>query len=327
MARPRSRRRPPSTVTLQLARLVAAPPAGDAWLHELKYDGYRLVCRVEDGAARLISRSGRDWTAHFPEVRDAALRLAAGSALIDGEVAVVLEDGRTSFQALQNVFSGASRERLVYFAFDLLHHDGDDLTPLPLEARKARLATLLAASRMSGDPAAVIRFAEHVVGNGPAFFAEVSRHGLEGIVSKRRDLPWAAGRHGGWLKTKCLRRETVVIGGFTEPEGARDGIGALVVGVRRGDRLVCAGKVGTGFTRASSVELRRRLGLLETSACPFTPPPAWLARRGTHWITPSLTADVCFSEWTDDGRLRQPAFRGLRDDAAPARPRARARRS
>jgi bifunctional non-homologous end joining protein LigD len=321
-ARPTRRSAPP--FDLQLARLVKAPPAGDTWLHELKYDGYRIVCRVEDGAARLISRGGKDWTTHFPEVRDVVLRLAARRALVDGEVAVVLEDGRTSFQALQNVFSGGTRARLVYFAFDLLRLDDDDLTSLPLEQRKARLAALLAASGMTGGATDVIRFAEHVVGDGPAFFAEVCRLGLEGIVSKRRDLPHMAGRGGGWLKTKCLRCERVVIGGFTDPEGSRAGIGALVVGVRDGDHLVCAGKVGTGFTHASALDLRAQLDRIETKVCPFTPRPDWLG-RGTHWVQPRLVAEVAFVEWTEDGRMRQPSFRGLHDAEPATRPTPRRR--
>jgi len=320
VARARPTRRLPATVELQLARLAKTPPAGDAWLHELKYDGYRILCRVEDGTARLLSRSGKDWTVHFPEVREATLELPVRAALLDGEVAVVLKDGRTSFQALQKVFSGEGRERLVYFAFDLLHLDGEDLTRLTLDERKARLAALLASSPSTRAPTAVVRFAEHVLGNGPAFFTEVCRLGLEGIVSKRRDLPYVAGRHGSWLKTKCLQQETVVIGGFTDPEGTRAGIGALVVGVRDGKRLVCAGKVGTGFTQTMALDLRRQLNRLETAACPFTPPPDWLG-RGTHWVRPTLRADVTFSEWTDDGRLRQPSFRGLSKAAvATARP-------
>jgi len=323
MARQRAHRPLPTTVELQLARLARVPPAGDEWLHELKYDGYRILCRIEDGRARLVSRSGRDWTAHFAEVRDAALALRLRTALLDGEVAVVEEDGRTSFQSLQKAFSGEGRERLVYFVFDLLHLDGDDLTRLPLEERKARLAALIAAS--TRDPTAIVRFASHVVGNGPAFYDEVSRLGVEGIVSKRRDLPYAAGRHGGWLKIKCLQRETVVIGGFTDPDGTRAGIGALVVGVREGGRLVCAGKVGTGFSQTAALELRRQLNRLETTTCPFTPRPTWLG-RGVHWVRPTLRADVTFSEWTDDGRLRQPSFRGLsKAAAATARPRSRDR--
>ncbi len=309
----------------QLARLVREPPAGDAWLHELKYDGYRVGCLVDDGDVRLVSRAGNDCTARFPEVVDAVRRLGMRDAVLDGEVASVRPDGRTSFQDLQHAFSGGSRAALVYFVFDLLHLDGEDVARLPLERRKAILARLLA-RRPRGAPVAhrgadgVLQFAEHVVGNGPALFAEVCRLGLEGIVSKRRDLPYDAGRHGGWLKTKCLQRAEFVVGGFTDPEGTRPGIGALIVG-RHDDagRVVCAGKVGTGFTQESATTLRRRLATLETQTCPFTPFPAGFRRRGVHWVRPELVAEVAFSEMTSDGKIRQPSFRGLREGtAAPA---------
>ena len=316
----------PADFAPQLARLARRPPAGDAWLHELKYDGYRIGCRIEDGTVRLLSRAGKDWTAAFPEVRDAALRLGVARAFLDGEVAIVLPDGRTSFQALQNAFRGGARDRLVYFAFDLLHLDGVDVARLPLEARKAALASLVAPPRAGGRgtssrpertsrrDTAVIRFADHVVGEGAAFFAEVSRLGLEGMVSKRRDRPYEPGRQGGWLKTKCLRHEELVIGGFTDPEGTRPGIGALLLGRElEPGRLAFAGKVGTGFTQESASALRRTLAPLEIRACPFTPPPTG-PRRGVHWVRPELRAAVAFSEWTADGKIRQASFQELRRD-------------
>ena len=328
---------PRAPFTPQLARLVREPPAGDAWLHELKYDGYRVGCLVDDGDVRLVSRAGNDCTARFPEVVAAVRQLPVRHAALDGEVASVRPDGRTSFQDLQQALSGGSRAALVYFVFDLLHLDGEDVARLPLERRKAILARLLAGrSREAAHrraPAAaraasgahrgaegVLQFTEHVVGNGPAFFAEVCRLGLEGIVSKRRDLPYDPGRHGGWIKTKCLQRAEFVVGGFTDPEGTRPGIGALIVG-RHYDagRLVCAGKVGTGFTQESAIALRRRLETLETPTCPFTPFPSGFRRRGVHWVRPELVAEVTFSEMTSDGKIRQPSFRGLREGtAAPA---------
>jgi bifunctional non-homologous end joining protein LigD len=305
---------PPIVYAPQLARLVSEPPAGDEWLHELKYDGYRIGCRIANGSVRLISRNGKDWTAQFPEVRDAALRVRATSALLDGEVAMVLPDGRTSFQALQNVFSGGARDRLVYFVFDLLHLDGDDIAREPLERRKTKLSALLG-SAADG----VIRYSEHVVGRGGAFFAKACRLGLEGIVSKRRDLPYEPGRRGGWLKTKCVHRQEFVVGGFTDPEGSRAGIGAVLIGVhapRKG--LVFAGKVGTGFTQASAQALRQKLERLATSECPFTPCPAGWLGRNAHWVKPKLVAEVAFTEWTDEGKIRHPSFQGLRADKSPA---------
>jgi bifunctional non-homologous end joining protein LigD len=295
----------------QLATLVAEPPSGDEWFHEIKFDGYRIGARVRKGAVALYTRNGNDWTTAFPEIAEAVTRLGVDDALIDGEVAVVLPDGRTSFQALQNS-SSANRGTLVYFVFDLLRLDGPRIAALPLEERKARLKKLVG-SRKTGR----IRFSEHVVGNGDAFFAQACRHDLEGIVSKRRDLPYRAGRHGGWLKTKCVQRQEFVIGGFTDPEGARAGLGALLIGYYEGDRLVFSGKVGTGFTHKVAVDLRAGLDRLEQTTCPFTPPPAGALGRNAHWVKPQLVCEVVFTEWTSDGKIRHPSFQGLRADKKP----------
>ena len=298
----------------QLARLVKEAPEGDEWLHEMKYDGYRIGCRIDGGKVRLISRNGKDWTAAFPEICDAALKLGARRALIDGEVAIVLPDGRTSFQDLQNAFSGGSRRGLVYFVFDLLHVEGETLMRRPLYERKEELL------RLVGKPGARsrIRYSEHVVGQGGRMFAEACRLKLEGIVSKRRDSEYKTGRTDAWVKTKCVLRQEFVIGGFTDPEGRRQGIGALLAGYYDDDgRLVFAGKVGTGFTTASSVDLRRKLDAIEQPDCPFTPRPAgWLGKHA-HWVKPSLVGEVVFSEWTGDGKIRHPSFQGLRRDKKP----------
>jgi bifunctional non-homologous end joining protein LigD len=229
--------------TPQLATLVKEAPSGDEWLHELKYDGYRIGCVIAGGNVQLLSRNGKDWTDRFAAVREAAAQLKVKRALLDGEVAVVLPDGRTSFQALQNALGGAAGQ-LVYFVFDLLHLDGTDIGRLPLEERKARLQKLLGKSK------GVLRYSDHVVGHGDEVFNAACRQHAEGIVSKRRDRPFQAGRGLSWVKTKCIQRQEFIIGGYTDPEGARTGLGALLVGVREGDQLVYAGKVGTGFTRA-----------------------------------------------------------------------------
>ena len=297
----------------QLATLVAAPPSGDEWLHEIKFDGYRIGARVRKGAVTLFTRNGNDWTAAFPEIAEAVQKLGVDAALIDGEVAVVLPDGRTSFQALQNAMSNpAHRRTLVYFVFDLLRLDGEHLEKLPLEERKARLKKLV-----GGRETGRARFSEHVVGNGDAFFAQACRLGLEGIVSKRRDLPYQPGRHGGWLKAKCVKRQEFVIGGFTDPEGSRAGIGALLIGYYERSGLVFCGKVGTGFTHKLALELRARLDRLEQKACPFTPPPPGAIARKAHWVKPELVCEVVFTEWTSDGRIRHPSFQGLRGDKKP----------
>src|SRR5512138_2137429 len=292
----------------QLALLVDSAPEGPKWIHETKYDGYRIGCAVERGRATLFSRRGKDWTQEFPEVAAAAARLPVRSALLDGEVAAVLPDGRTSFQALQNAFSGGER-RLVYFVFDLLHLDGEDLAPRPLLERKAALERLL------GGSGGIVRYAPHVEGDGGAIFREACRLGLEGIVSKRRDEPYRPGRNATWVKTKCVKRQELVIGGFTDPEGAaRDAIGALLVGWYDGGALRFAGKVGTGFTNAAARALHARLAPLASRECPFTPRPAGWLGKNAHWVRPELVCEVQFTEWTGDGKIRHPSFQGLRED-------------
>jgi len=295
----------------QLATLVATPPSGDDWLHEIKYDGYRIGARVRKGRVTLYTRNGNDWTAAFPEIADAVAKLDVDDAVIDGEAAVVLPDGRTSFQALQNT-GGGSRGTLVYFVFDLLRLNGENIESVPLDERKARLKKIVGV-RSTGR----IRFSEHIDGNGDAFFAEACRAGLEGIVSKRRDQPYRAGRHGGWVKTKCVQRQEFVIGGFTDPEGMRAGLGALLIGYYEDDRLVFCGKVGTGFTHKLAVDLRARLDRIEQKTSPFTPPPPGWLGRNAHWVKPDLVCEVVFTEWTSDGKIRHPSFQGLRADKSP----------
>ena len=308
---------PASDYRPQLATLVKEAPEGDAWLHEIKYDGYRIGCRVRRGRVTLYSRNGKDWTAAFPEIAAAAQALDSSDALIDGEIAVVLPDGRTSFQALQNMFGAetdAARASLVYFVFDLLRIDGERIESEPLEARKRRLQSLVGRPKKTSR----IRYSEHVTGSGRAFFEHACQHKLEGIISKRRDQPHRDGRHGDWVKTKCVLRQEFVIGGFTDPEGARVGIGALLVGYYDdAGRLIFSGKVGTGFTQKSSLALRARLNRLEQREPPFaTRPEGWLGRNA-HWVKPALVAEVMFTEWTSDGKIRHPSFQGLRDDKAP----------
>jgi bifunctional non-homologous end joining protein LigD len=300
----------PDFVAPQLATLVTAPPPGDAWLHEMKFDGYRIVCRLAGRRATLWSRNARDWTARFPEIAAAAACLPVREALLDGEIAVLLPNGTTSFQALQNALSGDEQGRLVYFLFDLLHLDGQDLAGATLETRKAALEKLVPAR---DGP---LRYSSHVVGQGEAFFKRACRLSLEGIVSKRRDQPYEPGRGHSWLKVKCVREQEFVVGGFTEPKGTRVGLGALLLGVYDGKDLVYAGKVGTGFTGASVAQLRERLDRIRVPDSPFRlrPPGAAAAR----WVKPELVAEIAFTEWTGDGRLRHPSFKGLREDK-PAR--------
>ncbi len=301
----------PRAVAPQLATLVSEAPSGDEWLHEMKFDGYRILARLDDGKATLLSRNARDWTPQFPAVARAVAELPVRSALLDGEVAVVLPNGTTSFQALQNALDANAQAELVYFVFDLLHLEGYDLTRATLEARKTALRDLLGQS-----PGGLLRYSDHVVGTGPQIHTEACRMRVEGIVSKRRDAPYKGGRGRSWLKVKCLARQEFVIGGYTDPEGGRVGLGALLLGVYEGEALQFAGKVGTGFTEKALTDLKRRLRPLEEAASPFAKARIPGLTRA-HWVRPELVAEVAFAEWTGDGRLRHPSFQGLREDKKP----------
>lgn len=303
----------PPFVAPQLATLVSAPPDGDDWLHEMKFDGYRVLCRIERGRVKLLSRNGKDWTDRLPGIARAASGLDARGAMLDGEVAVVLPSGVTSFNALQNALGGGGTGEPVYFVFDLLHLNGYDLTAVALEDRKQALHALIA----PGTAHATLRYSEHVVGNGDAFLRHACRLSLEGVVSKRRDAHYESRRGRNWLKAKCIQEQEFVVGGYTEPEGKRRGIGSLLLGVHDADRtLVYVGKVGTGFSSRDAVALRRRLDALAVRTPPFVKRPPGAARA--HWVRPELVGEVEFTEWTPDGRLRHPSWKGLREDK-PAR--------
>lgn len=303
---------------LQLATLVDEPPAGDTWFHEQKLDGYRIVTVREGAQIELLSRSFKEWTTNFPSIAEAVGALACEGVVLDGEVCVVMPDGRTSFQALQNALSGDAHANLVYFVFDLLALDGESLVTLPLHERKTRLAKLL---RKKGTSKRIV-YCDHVVGNGAAFFELACKTGLEGIICKRSDQAYTPGRGKGWLKAKCQQRQELVIAGYTDPEGSRSGFGSLLLGYYdergKGGPLRYAGKVGTGFSAKLLDSLRAQLDTLAVAKSPFQPEPAraWTGPR-RHWVSPTLVGEVTFTEWTADGRLRHPSFQGLRADKSP----------
>lgn len=236
--------------------------------------------------------------------------------MLDGEVAVVLPDGRTSFQAMQErggARATGSGATIVYFVFDLLRLGGELLMRLPLHERKRRLHTLLEASQTGR-----LRYSAHVNGSGAEILAHACTLGLEGIISKRRDLPYRPGRGDAWRKTKCSRRQEFVIGGFTDPQGSRAGIGALLLGYYTPDKqLAFAGRVGTGFSHKLALELREQLERILRATSPFSPAPAGPLARTAHWVQPRLVCEVAFTEWTNDGQLRHPSFQGLRRDKQP----------
>jgi bifunctional non-homologous end joining protein LigD len=302
----------PTAIKPQLATLVDKPPEGPEWIHEFKFDGYRVVAFVDRGDVRLQTRGGLDWTAKFPTVAAACGQLKLDNAVLDGEVVALNEQGVSDFQNLQQALHQGSGS-LIYYVFDLLWLNGDDLRPLPLAERKARLKSLKLPSNRGA-----IRLTEHIAGHGDAFFAEAARLGLEGMVSKRADRPYQAGRGPDWLKIKCAANSEFVIGGFTQPVGSRVGFGALLLGYydAAGD-LQYAGRVGTGFDDQLLGQLSKKLHRLELKKSPFA--AAKIKReRGAHWVRPTLVAQVRYSNWTRDGLLRHPAFLGLREDK-PAR--------
>jgi bifunctional non-homologous end joining protein LigD len=290
----------------QLALLVKTPPEGDDWLHELKLDGYRIGVAVDAGRVTLMSRRGNEWTDDFPQVVAGAKKLRVKSALIDGELAGVLPDGRTSM----HVIGGAST---VYFAFDIIHLDGEDLTPLPLLERKRRLQHALGAK-----PPPPFRYVDHVVGNGAGFFAEACRMNIEGIVSKLTRSPYRPNaRNATWQKVKCVLRQEFVIGGYER--SVLGGLGALWLGTYGGDGpLLFAGKVGTGFQREADALLRKLVGL-ERPASPFAPIglPTGAKIRDARWVEPELVCEVAFMEWTGHAHIRHGSFQGMRPDKDP----------
>jgi bifunctional non-homologous end joining protein LigD len=299
----------PARIEAQLATPMKAPPTGANWVHEVKYDGYRMLCRIDDGEVRMLSRNAKDWSATFPSLVRVLARLPLETAWLDGEVVVLDAQGRASFQALQNALSGIPSAPLTYIAFDLLYLNGIDLRGVALSERKRALAELLA------DAPPSIRCSEHFAVPGAAFLENVCALGLEGMVSKRADLAYRSGRGPAWQKIKCARHQEVVIGGFTDPEGSRPGFGALLTGIHEPDgRLAYAGRVGTGFDAKLLASLGRTLADLTQPQSPFHDPPQGADARGVHWVKPVLVAEVAFAEWTADATMRHPTFRGLRPD-------------
>ena len=302
----------PDKVVPQLASQADSPPDGPEWLHEIKYDGYRLLARIEQGRVRLITRNGLDWTRKFPALARALTTLRVDSALIDGEVVALAADGTTSFSELQDRIASDDTGGLVFFAFDLLYRDGYDLTGAVLEDRKAALAEIV-----PRQAAGMVRYSDHQEGHGPDFFRHACRYRLEGTVAKRRDRPYRPGRSAEWRKIKCAKRDEFVVIGFTEPSGTRHGFGALILGYYdQAGRPCYAGRVGTGFNDAQLGDLRARL---EAIGRPDPPAdiPKGVPIKGVHWTEPRLVAEVRYSGWTTDAILRHSSFEGLREDKSP----------
>ena len=289
---------PPKWIKPQLCKFAAKAPSGPLWVHEIKFDGYRIAARIDQGAVQLLTRSGLDWTAKYPATAAALTKLKVESAYLDGELCGVRPDGVTSFALMQQA-SDRGGAGLVYFVFDLLDLDGEDLAALPLLDRKAHLAALLE------KPPDGIAFSAHETCDGEAFRRAACRHGLEGVVSKRVEF---------------------VVAGWSDPEGSRPFLGSLLLAYHDDDgRLLYAGRVGTGMSQQTLALLHRRLAPLAVPKMPLDVPPPRETRFGgrlilskVHWVRPELVAEITYLTWAEDGLLRHTVFVGLRDDK-PAR--------
>lgn len=304
----------PEFVAPQLATLVKEPPKGDEWLHELKFDGYRMICHLHRGKAHFWSRNGKNWTEKFPNLAQALKKFPAITAIIDGEVVVVDAAGRTSFQRLQqSMGSGGKAPSFVFEIFDLIYLDGYNLSQTPLRERKQVLQQLLASAKAKGP----LRYSDHVQGNGAKFFRQACEYGIEGIISKLADSPYESTRNRNWLKTKCIKRQEFVIAGYTPSKKGFPGFGSLILGVYDQGELVYSGRVGTGFSIKQRLELQKKLDRISQSSMPFAVKPKDPGLRDAHWARPQLIAEVEFTEWTADGSIRHPSFQGLREDKKP----------
>jgi bifunctional non-homologous end joining protein LigD len=304
----------PDTFRPQSATLTDKPPDNQNWIHEIKFDGYRIVSMIDNGDIKMISRNGKNWTKRFASLAESLRKFPAEQAVLDGEIVVLRNDGTSDFQALQNVLKGYERGTLVYYAFDLPYCSGHDLTRTPLRERKRLLQSFLQQMDSENIP---IRFSNHITGSGTGVYEHICRMALEGVISKKADSGYEQKRSGNWLKIKCLKRQEFIIGGYSEPSGSRSGIGALLVGYYKGKDLIYAGRVGTGFTVKMLRLLENRLKGMQQPKPSFNNPPAGSLARRVHWVQPDLVADVEFSEWTREGILRQPSFKGLREDKSP----------
>ncbi|MFJ4347697.1 DNA ligase D [Pseudomonas sp. NPDC089401] len=300
----------PAHLQPQLATLVDSPPSGD-WRYEVKFDGYRILARIEGKDVRLFTRNGHDWSAKLPRQRAALRALGIDSAWLDGEMVVNDASGKADFQALQNAFDTANDEQITYYLFDLPFLGGQDLRELPVQDRRAALRQLLE----HGDTE-LLKFSEDFDQPVEALLDSACRLALEGLIGKRADSPYLGKRSADWVKLKCKQRQEFVIVGFTDPKGSRSGFGALLLALHddSSGQLRYAGKVGTGFSAATLDSIHARLKPLEVARPALAKPPTGAEARGVHWLKPQLLAEVSYAQMTRDGVVRHSVFQGLRDD-------------
>jgi DNA ligase D-like protein (predicted ligase) len=305
----------PQFISPQLSSSVERPPSGSQWVHEIKLDGYRMAARVENGRAQLLTRTGLDWTGKYPSIAKALANLNAKTAYLDGELCGVDDAGLPSFAQTQAATDGEREVRLIFYAFDLLHLAGLDVSNLPLIERKALLETLVA-----NKPG--LQFNGHDTGDGELILKHAGKLGFEGVISKTIDAPYAPGNRGLWRKAKVLNRQEFVIVGWSDPEGSRPYLGALLLGYYTDDgKLTYAGRVGTGMPDKILADLRRRLEPLAISKPRLNVMPPRKTHFGSplvlsrvHWVEPKLVAEITYLTWTADNLLRHTVYVGLRED-------------